>query len=172
MLVYNYNICIFILSNNNKMKTIHTIESLTNQIEELKAGRTMKEIQAADKKTYFKVKGLVSKLGEMKATEAGQFITKEHLTANRNVIIAMLNRTNFQGHLDIRSAMMEMMNKVNEGISYKTERGIKGILIELARTTGLNNVENNLRDAHEMDAHDNALNNHYLAAFQRHATSF
>ena len=146
-----------------------TIESLTAQIADLKAGRTMKSLKAEDKKAYYKVQGLTSKLSELKASESGKFITKAHLVEYKGLIIWLLkNKTNFKGYMNLSEAMQIILDKVeNEKIVYKTERSIKRIVSELTIHAGLQNAEDNLRKANGLDyAAYNSLNNRLLDEFQ------
>lgn len=145
-----------------------TIESLTAQINELKAGRTLKVLKAEDKKAYYKVQSLSSKLSALKAADNGQFITKEHLVEFKGLIIwLMKNKTNFKGHLNLGEAMTILLNKVeSEKIAFKSTKGIKGIVSNLAIHAGLENVENNIRKAHGLEyGVDNSLNNAILDEF-------
>src|SRR5690606_35348693 len=145
-----------------------TIESLTTQINELKAGRTLKVLKSEDKKAYYKVQGLSSKLSALKAAEAGQFITKAHLVEYKSLIIwLMKNKTNFKGYLNLADAMTILLNEVeSKKIAYKSTKGIKGIISELAIHAGLQNAEDNLRKANGLEyGVDNSLNNTILDEF-------
>lgn len=145
-----------------------TIESLTAQINELKAGRTLAALKKEDKKAYYKVQSLSSKLSALKAEEKGQFLTKAHLTEYKGLIVWLLNnKTNFKGHMNLVESMTAILNKVeNEKISYKTTRSIKGIISELAIHAGLQNAEDNLRKAHGLDyGRYNSMNHPLLDEF-------
>lgn len=130
-----------------------TIESLTAEINSIKAGRTLKVLKAEDRKAYYKVQSLTSKLSALKAAESGQFITKAHLVEYKSLIIWLLkNKTNFKGYLNLADAMTILLNEVeSEKITFKTERSIKGIISELAIHAGLQNAEDNLRKANGLD---------------------
>lgn len=146
-----------------------TIESITAQIADLKAGRTMKSLKAEDRKAYYKVQGLVSKLSSLKAAASSQYLTKAHLVEYKSLIIWLLkNKTNFRGYMNLQEAMQIILEKVeNEKIVYKTERSIKRIVSELAIHAGLQNAEDNLRKANGLDyATYNSLNNRLLDEFQ------
>lgn len=150
------------------VKSETTIESLTNQIAELKAGRTLKVLKSEDKKAYYKVQSLSSKLSALKAADKGQYLTKAHLVEYKGLIIwLMKNKTNFKGHLNLADAMTILLEKVEgEKITFKTEKSIKGIVSELAIHAGLENVESNIRKAHGLEyGVDNSLNNAILDEF-------
>ncbi|MXV39392.1 hypothetical protein GO491_12005 [Flavobacteriaceae bacterium Ap0902] len=137
-------------------------KELQNKIAELKAGRTMKAIKAEDIKLYYKIQGLSSKLSELKAYNKGQFITKEHLTEYKPLIIWLLkNKTNYKGYLNLKNAMTILLSYVEgNNLVYKTERGIKGIISNLAIEAGLEDVEDNLRRAKNLDmSRDNTVEN-------------
>lgn len=145
-----------------------TIESLTSQINELKSGRTLKVLKSEDKKAYYKVQSLSSKLSALKAAENGQFISKAHLVEYKGLIIwLMKNKTNFKGYLNLAEAMTILLNEVeSKKIAYKSTKGIKGIISNLAIHAGLQNVENNIRKAHGLEyGVDNSLNNTILDEF-------
>ena len=123
----------------------------------------MAALKSEDKKAYYKVKSLSEKLSIAKATEKGQFITKDHLVEYKALIIWILNRkANFNGYLNLKEAMQTMLDKVErKEFVYKTEKGIKGIICNLALAVGLENCEENLRNANGFDwtegAHDHPL---------------
>lgn len=75
-------------------------------------------------------------------------ITKDHLVEYRNLIIWMLNRkANYRGYMNLAESMNEILDQVNSGkVTYKTTRGIKGVLCKLALSVGLSNSEKNLRE--------------------------
>lgn len=142
---------------------------LQNQIAELKAGRTLKILKIEDKKAYYKVKSLTSKLGELKAAESGNFITKEHLIEYKALIIWMMkNKGDYRGMLDLRAAMNSMLYRIeNERIVYKTERSIKSIVCGIALSCGLSNSEENLREAYGFSVLENTNGNRVLEAFEQ-----
>ena len=124
------------------------MKTLEETIEQIKAGRTLKQLKLDDTKAYYRVKGLSQKLSEQKAFDNGNFITKQHLSEYRNLIIWALNKTNFRNYLNLKEAMSAILNEVEDGrIVYKTERGIKGIVTNMAFGSGLDNVDKNLREA-------------------------
>ncbi|MCT4665663.1 MAG: hypothetical protein N4A45_10555 [Flavobacteriales bacterium] len=144
--------------------------TLQQQINELKAGRTLKQLKAEDKKTYYKVQGLSSKLSEQRAFEKGNFINKEHLVELKGLIIwLMKNKTNYKGFLNLKEAMTSLLNRVeNEKIVFITTKGIKGIISRLAISEGLQNTEDNLRKYHDLDPTKGSYDSPILADFQQH----
>lgn len=144
--------------------------TLENQIAELKKGRTLAQLKAEDKKTYYKVKSLASKLSAEKAAQKGNYITKENLVEYKALIIwIMKNKTNYNGYLNLKSAMNILLKKVTtENIVYKTKRGIKGIISQLAISAGLEDVENNLREANGFSVLTETTGNIILENFQQH----
>lgn len=110
---------IFVRSNNSNMKaTYNTIESLEQAI--------------AESTNKFKTKDLKERLSWMKAREKGQFVTKEHLVELRNLIIWKINRSlYFTGNENLKKAMSALLLKVEgEKIVYRTEKGIKGLVMD------------------------------------------
>lgn len=77
-----------------------------------------------------------------------KLVTVEDLKEYRNLIIWVLNRkANYRGYMNLSESMQEILNQVNAGkVTYKTKRGIKGVLCNLALSVGLTNSENNLRN--------------------------
>lgn len=146
------------------------MESLQNTIETLKAGRTLAQLKREDKKTYYKVKGLSSKLSEQRAFDKGNFITKDDLVEYKGLIIWMMNnKANYRGYLNLKAAMQSLLNTVeNDKIVYKTKRGIKSIVANLAIHAGLDNVESNLREANGIDILENSLKYRILEDFTQH----
>lgn len=140
------------------------------QINELKDGRTLKQIKSEDPKTYYKIQSLSEKLSVENAYEKGQFITREHLTEYKPLIIWLLkNKVDFGECLDMRQTMIDMLNKVESTkIIYKSEKGIKGIVCDLAIRCGLANVENNLRERNGMTIHTSEMNTPLLESFNLH----
>lgn len=130
-----------------------TIESLTAQINELKAGRTLAALKKEDRKAYYKVQSLSSKLSVLIAADKGQFLTKAHLVEYKGLIIWLLkNKTNFKGYMNLAEAMSAILNKVeSEKIAFKSERGIKGLISEITIHAGLENAEKNLREDNGLD---------------------
>lgn len=141
--------------------------NLETKIAELKAGRTLSQLKKEDKKAFYKVKRLASKLSEEKAYENGNFISKSDLVEYKPLIIwLMSNKTNFGGHLNLSGAMTTLLKRVeSEKIVYKTKRGIKGIVSKLAISAGLKNVESNLRIANGFTILDNSYGNPVLESF-------
>lgn len=129
----------------------------------------MKQLKASDVKTYYRVQSMVSKLSELKAIDKGQFITRDHLVEYKGLIIWMMkNKANYRGHLNLKSAMTALLNTImTKKIAYKTTKGIKGIVADLALRTGLNDSDNNLRAAHGLTVLDNTCGNSILEAFQQ-----
>ena len=142
--------------------------TLAQEIKDIKAGRTMAQLKAEDKKAYYTVKSLSAKLSEEKAATAGNYITKEDLVEYKGLIIwIMTKKANYRGYLNLKDAMTALLNKVErENIVYKTRRGIKGIVSSLALQVALNNVEDNLRDANGFDVTTNTYGNSILEGFQ------
>ncbi|MBS3739637.1 MAG: hypothetical protein KGY51_11700 [Psychroflexus sp.] len=146
-----------------------TLENLQDQIKTLKAGRTLKVLKAEDPKTYYKVKSLASKAGELKAEANGNYITKEHLIEYKGLIIWAIRKTNYNGYLNLKEAMTIVLSKVeNEKIVYKTSRSIKSILVDLATRSGLEQVENTLRKSNGISELTNTNENRLLQAFAQH----
>ena len=127
--------------------------TLQEQINEITQGRTMNQLKVEDRKSYYKVKSLKEKLSWEKSEEKGQFITKEHLSEYRNLIIWTLkNRVNFNGYLNLKDTMISILNRIeNENIVYRTTKGIKGIVVSMSVSEGLKNVEENLRSSNGID---------------------
>jgi hypothetical protein len=143
------------------------MKDLQNRIEELKAGRTLVQLKKEDKKSYYKVQSLSSKLSELKAQENGQYITKEDLVEYKGLVIwLMKNKTNYRGYLNLKSAMTILLSDIeSQNIVYKTKRGIKGIVSKMAISAGLTDVENNLRNANGIEITDNTYGNRILEDF-------
>jgi len=143
------------------------MKDLKNRIEELKAGRTLAQLKKEDIKTYYQVKSLASKLSELKAQENGQYITKEDLVEYKGLVIwLMKNKTNYRGHLNLKSAMTILLSDIeSQNIVYKTKRGIKGIVSKMAISAGLTDVENNLRNANGIELTANSYGNRILEDF-------
>jgi len=145
------------------------MEALKNQIENLKAGRTLAQLKIEDKKTYYRVKEMASKLSQMKAATKAQFITKDHLTEFKGIIIWNLKKCDYRGYLNLKTAMTILLNTVeNQNIIFKTKAGIKGIVLNLTLSAGLENVENNLRQANGFSVTDNSYGNPVLENFMQH----
>ena len=145
------------------------MEALKNQIETLKAGRTLAQLKIEDKKTYYRVKEMASKLSQLKAASKAQFITKDHLTELKGLIIWKLKRCDYRGCLDLKAAMTILLNRVeSQNIIFKTKAGIKGIVSNLAINAGLENVEANLREANGFSVTDNSYGNAVLENFMQH----
>lgn len=145
------------------------MEALKNQIDNLKAGRTMKQLKAEDVKAYYKVQGLASKLSEAKAIAKEQFISKEHLTEYKGLIIWNMKRANYSGHLNLKDAMTSLLETVEKNnVVFKTKAGIKGIVSRMAVSVALENVEANLREANGFSVLDNVTGNYILESFQDH----
>ena len=145
------------------------MEALKNQIENLKAGRTLAQLKIEDKKTYYRVKEMASKLSQMKAATKAQFITKDHLTEFKCIIIWNLKKCDYRGYLNLKTAMTILLNTVeNQNIIFKTKAGIKGIVLNLTLSAGLENVENNLRQANGFSVTDNSYGNPVLENFMQH----
>lgn len=143
------------------------MEALQNQISELKAGRTLAELKKQEPKTYYRVKGLSSKLSELKAEEKGNFITKGHLTEYKGLIIWILrNKTNYRGYLNLKEAMVILLEDVqSKNIVFKTAKSVKGIVCSLAIRAGLETSEKNLREANGLTVLDNTCGNRLLEDF-------
>ena len=144
------------------------VSELENKIAELKAGRTLAALKLADKKTYYKVQNLSSELSAAKAEAKGNFITKEHLTEYKALIIFMIKKGNFRGYADLKSAMSAMLNKIeSEKVIFITEKGIKSIVANMALWAGLENSRENLIERNGIDiSRENTLNNRLLSDFQ------
>ena len=145
------------------------MKALKNQIETLKSGRTLAQLKIEAKKTFYRVKEMASKLSQIKAATNAQFITKDHLTELKGLIIWNLKRCDYRGCLDLKAAMTILLNKVeNQNIIFKTNAGIKGIVSNLALNAGLENVENNLRKANGFSITENSYGNPVLENFMQH----
>lgn len=147
-----------------------TTSSLKTEIAGLKNGRTLKQLKLEDVKTYYRVQGLSSKLSQLKAKESGNFIARKHLVEYKGLIIWMMSKkANYQGNLQLKEAMEALLKKVeNEKITYKTSKSIKKIVANLALTTGLNNVEANLRKRHGISVTESTYGNRVLESFESH----
>lgn len=143
--------------------------TLKAQIEELKAGRTLAQLKAEDKKAYYKVKSLTEKLSIEKAKENGQFITKAHLVEYRNLIIWMMaKKGNYNGYLNLKEAMGQMLTRIeNKEFIYKTEKGIKSILCNLALSIALENCEANVRTRFGLDELAGSQDSNALYQFEQ-----
>ena len=146
------------------------MNNLKTQIEEIKAGRTLAQLKLEDKKAFFKVKSLTEKLSAEKAAESGNFINKQHLVEYRNLIIFMMTRKgDFRGFLNLKEAMQSMLDSIESGkVVYKTEKGIKSIVANLALQIALENSEKNLREKYNIEPSTNISENFLLRAFQQH----
>jgi len=146
------------------------MKNLINQIAELKAGRTLAQLKSDDIKLYYKVKGLASELSELKAEANGNLIIKADLVEYRNLVIWILrNKVNYRGYLNLNDTMKVILSEVENGkIIYKTKRGIKGIIVNLAKNAGLENVEANLRAANGLSVLDLSYGNSILEAYAQH----
>jgi len=147
-----------------------TIETLQNQIKSIKNGMTMKQLNNDDIKSYYTVQSLTKKLSILKAEANCQFITKEHLTEYKSLIIwIMKNKTNFKGYLNLKEAMTTMLGDITlNNIVYVSKRGIKGIIVDLAIKHGLDNSYDNLISANGIDiCRDNTYNNELLNQFEQ-----
>lgn len=145
------------------------MEKLKKQIEELKQGRTLKQLKIEDRKAYYKVQGLSSELSELKAIKKGQLISKKHLVEYKPLIIWMLkNKASYKGYLNVRECMTEMLNYVETNqVVYLTERGIKGIITSMALRIGLDNSFTNLIEQEQIDlSRECTMNNRELDNFQ------
>jgi len=143
--------------------------TLQNQINEIKAGRTLAQLKKDDKKAYYKVKSLTEKLSIEKAKASGNFITKAHLTEYRNLIIWMMTKKgNYNGYLNLKDAMTEMLAKVESGeLVYKTEKGIKSIVANLALAIALENCESNVRAHFNLDTFTGSQDSSALYHFEQ-----
>ena len=114
----------------------------------------------------YKTKRLKSDLGFLKAELKGQFITKEDLVEYKGLIIFLLKKANYRGYMNLKQSMTTMLEEIEtKNIVYKTKRGIKGILSRMALTIGLENSENNLREANGIDILANSYGNEILSNF-------
>lgn len=131
---------------------------------------TMKQLKNDDIKSYYAVQSLTKKLSILKAEANCQFITKEHLTEYKSLIIwIMKNKTNFRGYLNLKEAMTTMLGDITlKNIVYVSKRGIKGIIVDLAIKHGLDNSYDNLISANGIDiCRDNTYNNELLNQFEQ-----
>ena len=144
------------------------VSELENKIAELKAGRTLAALKLADKKTYYKVQNLSSELSAAKAEAKGNFITKEHLTEYKALIIFMIKKGNFRGYTDLKETMTAMLNHIeSNNVVYITEKGIKSILANMALEFSVENSRSNLIEKNGIDIiRENTLNNRLLSDFQ------
>ncbi len=147
-----------------------SIETLQDQIKSIKNGMTMKQLKENDVKSFYKVESLNKKLSILKAQANGQFVTKEHLTEYKSLIIwIMKNKTNFGGYLNLKEAMTSLLGDVIlNDIVYISKRGIKGIIVDLAIKHGVDNVHENLIEKNNIDiCSENTLNNELLYQFEQ-----
>jgi hypothetical protein len=147
-----------------------SIETLQGQIKSIKNGMTMKQLKNDDIKSYYKVQSLTKKLSILKAEANGQFITKEHLSEYKSLIIwIMKNKTNFRGYLNLKEAMTTLLTDITlNNIVFVSKRGIKGIIVDLSIKHGLDNSYDNLISANGIDiCRDNTYNNELLNKFEQ-----
>lgn len=142
-------------------------KGLEEQIKELKDNRTLAEIKEKDKKTYYKIKSLTEKLSDEKAREKGNFITKEHLTEYKPLIIwALKNKANYKGYLNLKESMQDLLDDVEkEKPIYKTEKSIKNSIVRMAILAGLSNSEKNLRESKGYSVATNTMGHKDLEDF-------
>lgn len=92
---------------------------------------TIAELEAAIAASTnpYKTKDLKERLSWMKAKESGKFVTKEHLTELKPLLINIANKSlYFKGLGDnLKLALTELLNTQ---IVYRTEKGIKGQVID------------------------------------------
>ncbi len=157
------------ISTMNFTNTQNDMETLENTISILKAGRTLAQLKKEEPKKYYTVKGLASKLSALKAEQSGNFITKADLVEYKGLIIFLMNKkSNYRGNLNLKSAMTILLNRIEKtNVVYKTKKGIKGIISDLAIRAGLEDSENNLRAANGFDATKNSYGNSILESFQQ-----
>ena len=146
-----------------------TTTQLENQIKELKAGRTMNQLKTESIKTFYKVQNLSYELSYSKAFDKGNLLTKEHLTGYKSLIIFLLKKSNFNGCLDLKEAMSEMLLHIEKNkVVFITEKGIKGIISTLALDFGIGNSYKNLIEKYEIDLlRQSTLNCGILKDFQQ-----
>lgn len=96
-------------------------------------------------------------------------VTVEELKEYRNLIIWMLNRkANYRGYMNLSESMNKILDQVNSGkVTYKTKRGVKGILCNLALSVGLENSEKNLRYHNGISVMAGAYDSPIIANFQQ-----
>ena len=150
------------------------MKTLEERIAELKDGRTLAQLKKEDIKTFYKVRSLSDKLSIEKARDKGNFITKEHLIEYKRLIIWILEKkVNYKGCLNLKKAMRILLEtieteKVNEKIVYKTEKSIKRIVVWQTIIAGLEDVQDNFREAHGFTVLDHVTGNPKLEALQQH----
>ncbi len=146
---------------------IKVMKNLEKEIKELKNGRTMKQIKLENRKLYYKIQSKSQKLSVLRAESKGNFLTKEHLSEFKGLIIWILkNKTNYRGYLNLVEAMKMMLDKVeNENIVYISNKGIKSVIVRLAIGCGLTVTENNLRAANGISDLTNSYGNTLLEDF-------
>lgn len=146
------------------------MNNLEAKIKELKAGRTLATLKKEDRKAYYKVRSLSAKLSEEKAAAKGNFITKEHLTEYKGLIIWILkNKVDYRGFLNLKKAMTMILESVqNNDIVYITEKGIKSIVVNIAIGCGNQDVNDNFREFHGIEATANTFMNPLLEDLQQH----
>lgn len=105
----------------------------------------------------------------MKKSITPKAVTVEDLKEYRNLVIWMLNRkANYRGYLNLKEAMTTILDQVNSGeVTYKTKRGIKGVLCNLALSIGLQNSEDNLRKQNDISVLAGAYDHPYINNFQQ-----
>lgn len=155
-------------SKQEKLK--NDIQNLEERISKIKDGKTLAQLKKDDIKSFYTVKGLSSKLSELKAEQKGNFVTKEHLTEYKNLIIwALKNKVNYRGNLNLKDAMTNILKKVESGeITFKTKKGIKKKILNLTVREGLENTEKNLRKNLGLPVTTNYSDNPVLRDFQQH----
>ena len=81
----------------------------------------------------------------------------------------MKNKTNFRGYLNLKEAMTTLLGDIIlNNVVYITQRGIKGIIVDLAIKHGLDNSYENLISANSIDiCRDNTYNNELLNKFEQ-----
>lgn len=96
-------------------------------------------------------------------------VEKYHLVEYRNLIIWMLkNKANFRGYMNLVECMNEILADVEAGkVTYKTVRGLKGVICRHALSVGLANAEKNMREKNGISVLAGAYDNAVVASYQQ-----
>jgi hypothetical protein len=147
--------------------------SLEEQIDELKAGRTLTEIKEKDKKSYYKIQSLKDKIAQIKLEETGNVVTKEHLTEYKPLIIwALKNKADYKGYMNLKDSMQLVLDEVsNKKHYFKNEKDLKSTLVAISVLKGLENAEKNLRYAKGYSQTESTTGRRDLEDFTTHRLS-
>ena len=90
------------------------------------------EIEIKNSINPYKVKSLKEKLSWLKAEQKGNYVSREHLTEYRNLIIWKIkNSLYYNTQQNVVNVMNILLAKVEANeIIFRTEKGIKGLLMD------------------------------------------